>query len=192
LYRYGDEWHFHNPGNDTIYAISGLNYETIAVVKMGEGGVQLNEVIDPSEVIGQYNIEILAENQRYWMIKKTLITVADVKDYGAGQWGGMWDWDHSFVIVDKETGIAQNYKFEDDLFGIIPWGEMNYHFWWDDSGRFYMVIGAMNLVESIDQALEDGTIPDKNLDRVKELRQSITEESNPVLFLFEEREKYKI
>ncbi len=62
LYRYDDGWRMYSPGNDTIYQIAGLEIDPIGIIKLGEQGVQLNETIDPKQVIGRYSVQVFAEN----------------------------------------------------------------------------------------------------------------------------------
>jgi len=192
MYRYGDEWHLYSPGNDTIYRISGLEIDPIGIFELGAKGVQLNEIIDPGEVIGRFNIQIFAENDHYWIIKKSVFTKCEVEQYGAGQWGGMIDFDYSFIIIDKKSGKTWNVQFDDDLLGIIPWDAIAYYLNWDDSGRFYIVVGALDLVEAMDAAVEKGTVPANGSEKIKKLQQSIDENSNPMLFMFKERKEYKL
>lgn len=191
-YRYENGWHIYSPGNDTIYKISGQEISPIAIVELGEMGVQLNETMDPKEVIGHFNIGVLAENENYWILKKSIYTKCDVEDFGSGQWGGEVGFDYSLIIIDKQSGIQRNIQFEDDLLGIIGWDMMDYYFQWDDSGRFYIILGALELIEKIDEALETDKIPESGKEKVKQLRESIDENSNPVLFMFKERKKYKL
>lgn len=190
LYQYGNDWHYYCPGNDTIYAINNLDIWPIAIVVNGENHVQMNEVIDPKEVIGTYFVKIVSENDGYWILEKNVTTVADLHEYRPGQWGGMFDMDYSNVIIEKETGKSHHLRFNDDLLGVIPWEYAVNQLKWDSSGRVYMVVQALNLLEWIDEALEDGSVPESGLDKVKTLRQAIDEDSNPVLFMFKEREKY--
>lgn len=192
LYQYGNDWHYYSPGNDTIYAINGLNIWPIAIVINGESHVQVNEVIDPKEVIGTYFVNIVGENDKYWIFEKRVTTVADLHEYRPGQWGGMIDMDFSNVIIEKETGKSHHLRFNDDLLGVIPWKYAVNQLKWDSSGRVYMVVQALNLLEWIDEALENDSVPESALEKVKALRQAIDEDSNPVLFMFKERDKYRL
>ena len=192
IYRYGKDWHLYSPGNDTIYKISKMEINPIGIFELGEKGVQLNETIDPREVIGRFNVGIFAENENYWILKKSIYTKCDVEHFGAGQWGGEVGFDYSFIIIDKKSGKKQNVQFEDDLLGIINWDMMDYYLNWDDSGRFYIVVGALDLVEAMDAAVEKGTVPANGSGKIKKLQQSIDENSNPVLFMFKERKEYKL
>ncbi len=190
IYKYGEEWHLHSPGNDTIYKIIGQEITPIGIFDFGEKAVQLNDLVDPKAVIGHFNIEILSENENYWILKKSVYTKCEVEHYGAGQWGGEVDFDYSFIFIDKSSRKTWNVQFEDDLLGIIPWDKMDYYLNWDDSGRFYIIVGAIDLIENIDEALKNGKIPESGMEKVNILRQSIDENSNPVLFMFRERAKY--
>ncbi|MEA1875578.1 MAG: 6-bladed beta-propeller [Bacteroidota bacterium] len=190
LYQYGKDLHYYSPANDTIYAINNLDIWPLAIVINGKDHVQVNEVIDPKEVIGTYFVKIVGENEKYWIFEKRVTTVADLHEYRPGQWGGMFDMDYSNVIVEKKTGKSHHLRFNDDLLGVIPWKYVVGQLTWDFSGRVYMVVQALNLVEWIDEALEQGLVPESGLDKVKTLRQAIDEDSNPVLFMFKEREKY--
>jgi len=192
LYKYDDGWHLFSPGNDTVYKLIGQGINPISVFKMGEQYVQLNEIIDPKQVLGHFNIEIIAENEHYWILSKRIFTKNIATEYRPGQWGGEVDFDYSFIFLDKRSGKSWNVKFEDDLLGIIPSENLNYYFKWDDSGQFYIIVGALNLIEKIDEAMKDGSIPKSAIDKVKKLRQSIDEESNPVLFMFKQRQKYRL
>jgi len=192
LYQYGNDWHYYCSGNDTIYAINTLDIWPIAIVLNGDNHIQVNKIIDPKEVIGTYFVKIVGENDDYWIFEKSVITVADLHEYRPGQWGGRFDMDYSNVIVEKETGKSHHLRFNDDLLGVIPWKYAVYQLKWDSSGRVYMVVPALDLVEWIDEALENGSVPESGLDKVKALRRAIDEDSNPVLFMFKEREKYRL
>ena len=154
--------------------------------------MQLNKIIDPSEVIGRFMIQILSEDDNYWILKKSLVTVCDVNDYGTGQWGGMWDFNESFIVIDKSNGKSWNLSFEDDLLGIIPWKTLQYSLKWDESGKVYIIIGALDLVEWIDAAFDEGNITEPQLSKIRNLRQKIDENSNPVLFMLEKKRKFDL
>ncbi len=192
LYRFEDAWRLQSPGNDTIYDVRGKDLQPIALLSMGQKAAKLNEFIDPQGVIGSYVVSIFAENDAYWILKKSTYTKCDVEHYGAGQWAGRTEHDHSFIIIDKYSGKKWNLQFEDDLLGIISWDKLEYYLRWDDSGKFYLILGALGLVESIDDLMKAGKIPESALKKVKQLRGSINENSNPVLFMFKERKQYQL
>ncbi|MBT3748876.1 MAG: 6-bladed beta-propeller [Bacteroidetes bacterium] len=192
LYRSGTIWRLFSPGNDTIYTIKGQEISQYAIFEFGNQYVQLNKIIDPSEVIGRFMIQILSEDDNYWILKKSLVTVCDVNDYGTGQWGGMWDFNESFIVIDKSNGKSWNLSFEDDLLGIIPWKTLQYSLKWDESGKVYIIIGALDLVEWIDAAFDEGNITEPQLSKIRNLRQKIDENSNPVLFMLEKKRKFDL
>jgi hypothetical protein len=184
------EWRLYSSGNDTIYEVVGKEINPIGIFTLGEKAVQLNEFVDPREVLGHFHIRILAENENYWILKKSVYTKCDVEHHGGGQWAGRVEFDHSLIFIRKDNLKSWHVRFEDDLLGIISWDRIDYYLKWDDSGRFYLILGAMSLIETIDEVMKAGEIPESGKEKVKKLRESINENSNPVLFMFKEREEY--
>ncbi|MBT5426056.1 MAG: hypothetical protein HOK84_07660, partial [Bacteroidetes bacterium] len=83
-------------------------------------------------------------------------------------------------------------KLTDDLLGFVPDDYSSEGIKFDPLGQTYRIYQALDVVEWIDKGLEEGSIAEKKLAKVKALRDKIDEESNPVLFLFKERKEYKI
>ena len=192
LYQYDDNWHFHNPGDDTVYQLEGLNLIPQAIFKYGEKHTPINKIIDPQAWVGTYSVEIIGEREAYWILEKRVITKQKMNEYRPGQWGGEYGADYFNLIVDKTNGAVYNVKLTDDLLGFVPDDYSSEGIKFDPLGQTYRIYQALDVVEWIDKGLEEGSIAEKKLAKVKALRDKIDEESNPVLFLFKERKEYKI
>ncbi|OFY48043.1 MAG: hypothetical protein A2X22_06510 [Bacteroidetes bacterium GWF2_49_14] len=175
------EWHFYNPGNDTLFQITPDKLIPLAVFHLGSKGETYNDPVDGSKIPGRYGIRIIAETGRHFLLNKVLVTKADLKEYKPGQWGGMFTVDQSFILIDKTTGKARHIKFTDDFTGIIPEFRLNYYAEFPENLQFIMVPQALDLLDW----LKKPQIAEPNQEvreRQDFLRKDLTEMSNPVVF----------
>ena len=103
--------------------------------------------------------------------------------------------DDFLILYNKLNGESYNIRFQDDILGILPperLKDFGTSLKWDPLGHVYILLQALDLVEWIDEALEKGSVPESGLEKIKTLRQAIDEDSNPVLLMFKEREKYRL
>ncbi len=192
LFKFENNWRFHNPGNDTLYQIDGLELTTKAVFKHGEDYVALNKIITPEAWVGSYMSELLSERSNYWILEKMVITMQKMQEWRPGQWGGEFGADYFNLFVDKSNGSVHNLKFTDDLLGIVPDSMSSDDIQFDPLGQSFRMYQAVDVVEWIDDAIEKGSIPSGRVKQVMALRKKINENSNPILFLFKERKRYKL
>ncbi|MCK5820568.1 MAG: 6-bladed beta-propeller [Bacteroidales bacterium] len=193
LYRYGKSWKYFAPGNDTIFEVSPEKLIPSAIFSFDNNLSDYNKIVDPKSELGKYHIEIKRETDQYLFIEKKIVKKIDVREWRPGQWGGQYSMDYFLILYNKLNGESHNIRFQDDILGILPperLKDFGTSLKWDPLGHVYFILQALDLVEWIDEALEKGSVPESGLDKVKTLRQAIDEDSNPVLFMFKERDKY--
>ncbi len=192
MYQYQNFWRFHNPGNDTIYDLYGLDLIPVGIFRHGKDYVNINQIIDPESWVGTYRIDLVADRQNYWILEKVVITMQKMNEYRPGQWGGEFGAKDFNLFIDKSNGSVHNLRFTDDLLGIVPDSMTSERIQYDPLGQTYRIFQALDLVEWIDQALDEGTISSGRRKEVLRLRSRIDEDSNPVLFVFKERKEYRL
>jgi hypothetical protein len=177
----GPEWHFYNPGNDTLFRISPDRLIPLAVFHLGPKGETYNDPVDVGKVPGRYGIRILTETTRHFLLNKITVTKADLHEYQPGRWGGMYSVAQSFILIEKTTGKGRHIKFTDDLTGIIPDSILTRSTDSPENLQFIMVPQALDLLDWLKNPQIDEPKPAVR-ERQEFLRKNLTEMSNPVVF----------
>ena len=181
MLKSGSEWHFYNPGNDTLFQISPDRLIPLAVFHLGPKGETYNDPVDGAKITGRYGIQIIAETHQHFLLQKILVTKADLQEYQPGRWGGMFTVDQSFILIEKNSGKARHVKFTDDFTGIIPEFTMNYYAEFPENMQFLMVPQALDLLDWLKKPQIAEPKPAVR-ERQEFLRKNLTEMSNPVVF----------
>jgi len=192
LYQYEDTWHFHNPVDDTVYQIDRLDLKPIAIIVHGDKFAPVNKIIDTQQLLDTYTTQIVGEREEYWILEKSVVTMVKFNEYRPGQWGGEYNANYFNLVVDKNDGVVHNVRLIDDLLGIVPDERAGNNIQYDPFGKTYKIYQALDVIEWIDKGFDEGTIAEESLEKVNALRKQINEESNPILFLFNERKKYRL
>jgi len=191
IYQNNDNWQIYNAGDDTLYRINSESLVPLAIFDLGPSGQTCNEYMNPSEVVGSYGIAPALERNHNWLIEKITVTMADINEYRPGQWGGTYDIDESYFMVNKSSGSAQHIKFTDDLTGLIPDSILTRKFEFLENKLVYQTYQAHELHEWLHDLDPEISVSDEMKIRQDFIRESITEESNPVVFRYKLNKSWK-
>ena len=125
VYSYNGKWVLYSPGNDTVYSLSGINVIHEYILDRGSNGQKYNKIVEPESVIGKYSYSIPCETDYQWLIICSEMTKAEVREYGPGQWGGMYDFSYELAIIGKDKDRALRMEVYDDMYGIIDKRALN-------------------------------------------------------------------
>jgi hypothetical protein len=120
VYKYENQWRLYMHGNDTVYNLVDMNLIPYAVLIPGINAYPYNKSITPEQLIGKYNLNILAETSSNWFISKNTTTEANAREFAPGKWGGQYSSESQLIIVDKKSKEAIIGRLTDDIFYFIP------------------------------------------------------------------------
>lgn len=193
FWRYKNVWRIYSPGYDTIYQISEKALSPVAILNFGSNHYRYNQFVDPKTEVGRFSIEVLRETDRYIYIKKKHLSKLQAWEWQPGQWGSSSFLNYSLLLYNKLDGLGYNLRFEDDILGILPVETIQMYQSWDDLGNVCRIAQAVDVLEWIAEAKMNNKLPNETRDRILELENSIDDNSNPILFIYKERneKKYK-
>jgi hypothetical protein len=191
IHAYNDIYKVFSPESDTVYQITKEKLVPTEVIFCGKDGMPYYRYMDPQATIGKHYIEIVAETDAYYLIKKSILTKADLKEYRPGHWGGIVDHDINTIIIDKKSKKGAYVNITDDIFGFLPEWFQNNFFYQLQVNTISFQIDAMQFLNSLK---ETGT----ELEKLVPLTTSpvrlktLTENDNPVLITFKLKDRIKI
>jgi hypothetical protein len=150
-----------------------------------------DKVVDPQSTLGKHDIDIIDETKNNYILQKRVVTKADVREYGPGRWGGMFEADFFTIVVDKKRRTAAMIEFKDDVFGVIPAKFEMTLFRFLDENRISFPVDAIRFLKMAEDAgvnIETLAALSTNPERIK----SLTAESNPVILTFTLKDYIKI
>lgn len=193
VFTIGDNYKLFTPESDTVYILNKEKLIPADVIHRGDDVMPYNKYVDPNSIIGKHDIEIIDETENNYLLMKSVITMADLREYAPGRWGGMFDADHSLIVIDKKNYVASYVKIVDDVFGILP-EDPEYFFtiFRDiDEERVSLPIDAIRFLKMVDESgvdLETLAAFSPSPERIK----NITTDSNPVIITFTLRDHIKL
>ncbi len=196
LFTYNDEKKIYFPGDHTIYRVENHNLMPVAVIRHDENILPFNKLTTPEEIIGSYQLEILAETERNWFIKKSIYTEANFREFEnePGQWGGSFDTKERLIVIDKKTNKGKIYSFTDDLLYIFPDKFVNKSLpWqgWQKGFGAYMTVspGGFLNAQKVSEQLDKRS---PEVVRKLEVLDGISANDNHILFIFRFQEAVEI
>lgn len=186
FWRYNNSWRLHSAGNDTLYQVSPQALKTVGIFNFGQNYPRYNQFVDPQSEVGRYSIDIMCETNRYLYIKREHLYKLEAKEWRPGQWSAMHYYNYSLMLYDKTESIGYNLRFEDDILGILPFETIQMEQTWDEFGSVIRIAQAVDVLEWIEEAKTNNSLPDGARNQILELENSINENSNPVMFIFKE------
>lgn len=194
LFTYNGKKKIYFPGDHTIYRIDeNRDLVPAGIIRPGENILPFNELTSPEDIIGSYSLEILAETDRNWFIKKSIYTEANLQEFEnePGRWGGSFDTKERIIVIDKETNKGKIFKFVDDLLYILPEQFSNIILPWQAGFGAYIALSPRMFLK----AQEASKQLDRRRPEVKqklEVLKGITPNDNFILFIFRFRDKIEI
>ncbi len=182
FYQFNGQWQICSPGDDTLYRISMDRLEPVAIFNRGIKGQPYNEYIEPSRIVGTYLFKVVEETKNQWFIEKWTVTKAELERYG-DFWGGSFNMNEFFLIVDKVTGKGKNLRFMDDYLGILPESPSRLPVQWTEQGEPFLSFVALDLKESIAKAIKKENLDPEIRKRLQQLDSQLSIESNPVIVI---------
>jgi len=192
LWRYSNTWRLLSTGNDTIYQVTEEALNPVALVNFGQKHFRYNESFNPQTEVGRYTINILRETDRFLYLQKEHLYKLEAEELAPGWWSSTIYRDYSLILNDKEKGDGYNIRFKDDLLGILPPEKHGMDCSWDEFGHPYRIAQAFQVLEWIAEAKKNQRIPADAWERILKLEQTINENSNPVMFLFKQRDEKEV
>lgn len=192
FWRYKNSWRLYSAGDDTLYQISEQVIEPVGIFSFGSSYHRHNQFVEPQTEVGRYSIDILRETDRYLYFKREYLYKLEAREWRPGQWSTMSYLNYSLMLYDKLEGKGYNLRFEDDLLGILPFETIQMEQTWDEFGSVIRIANAVDVLEWIAEAKKNNTLPDGTRDRILELGNSIDEDSNPVMFIYKEKDQRKL
>ena len=187
LWRYNNVWRLYSAGDDTLYQVSEKFLKPMAIFNFGSSHYMYNQFVEPQTQVGRYSIQILRETERHLYIKKKHLYKLEAQEWSPGQWGSSSYLNYSLILYDKIQNSGYNLRFEDDLLGILPIETIQMNQTWDEFGSVCRIEQAVKVLEWIADAKKNNNLPDSARERILELEKSIDENSNPVMFIYKER-----
>ncbi|MDZ7773158.1 MAG: 6-bladed beta-propeller [Balneolaceae bacterium] len=120
---YNGEHKIYYPEDHTIYRVGDGELIPDAVIRPGENIRPYNKLMSPEEVEGTYDLELLSETDRYWLIKKSTINEVEIQEFTnqPGRYSTrISDSQEELLVIDKETGEGRAVVFTDDLLHMLP------------------------------------------------------------------------
>ena len=189
VYRYNNSWKMQIPGCDTVYIVGDKTLHPSMIVKAGDKGFQYNEFADQSIQVGRYEALLVAETSKYWLFRNFVLTRSDLKESRPGSWTGMTAWDFEYIFVDKEDGNSRRFRLVDDIWQLCDIMRLTKDALFIDNERLVFYLQAPDIKVKIAEKLETPDIALDLKNRLEELDKQITEDSNPVIFVFNLKEK---
>jgi len=187
LWRFSGSWRLLSSGNDTIYKITEKSFDPVALFNFGPNHRRENDFFEPQTEVGRYSVKVLRETDRFLYIKKEHLYKLDAEEVIPGRWLSTIYQDYSLILNNKEEGMSYNVRFTDDLLGILPPEKNGLDCSWDEFGPPYRIAHAIDVLDWIAKAKKDKTLTEKARQRILQLESTLNENSNPVLFLFRQR-----
>ena len=193
LFTFKGDQKIYFPEDHTIYRIEERELIPDAVIHPGKDILPFNQLTDPEDIIGKYNLEILSETDRNWFIKKTIYTEADFKEFEKepGKWGGMHETEDQLIVIDKETNKGEIYKFKDDLFYILPEEFSKSLLPWQEGFGAYLPLSA-NIYLKFKEASKKLDHRSEEVSRKLEVLDDLTKNDNFVIFTFSFQDEVEI
>ena len=192
VYQYKNEWKIYNPGNDTLYSLSYKALSPAAIFSRGEKGHPYHQNINVSEIIDKYRFVILSETDNYLIIKKELVTGADLWESPYGWWGGMWNLNYFLIILDKNTGKLHNIRIKDDILGLLQEQFLTKRTnQWSET-MVGGAIQAIDLNEELAKALKRENLPENARARLTKLNSELLDDDNPVVLRFLLKDRFEL
>ncbi len=150
-----------------------------------------NRPIHPDMLPGKHYLSIMSENAYNWYIIKTTINKADMQEFKPGLWGGGYETENQYIIIDKKSKKAIRAEMIDDIFHMIPkeYLSMGLLEWQDN--RVYFALPPFMLKDLIETVnLEN--ITSKTAKEVIGKLKNIPTDDNPVIFSFSLKDRFEI
>lgn len=184
IYRYEKQWNLYMPGLDTLYRIENMNLIPKLVFDFGGMRNDYNKIINPEEMIGQYEFSIVGENENCWIFRNQKITKAEVRKVQPNSWLTNFDSYVELVFINKKDYTCKRIRLIDDIWGLANSRSVNRYSRFIDSNRFVYEMQASDIKVLISEKLQDNGLGPEIRLRLKDLDSHIREESNPVLFIY--------
>jgi len=191
LYRYDGFWNVYMSSVDTLFRVKNLSLQPRVVLDLGEKRQRYNEVMDPVKLVGLYTFYVAAENDNQWIFKNAEITKAEVNEYQPGRWGGRYDAKRELVIISKKGGDARKVRLKDDIWALSDDRRLNDWSAIVDNDKLVYSLQASDIKISIADRLKESDLDPDIRKRLEDLDGRITEESNPVIFIYYLKEKIR-
>ena len=191
-YLFNGKWKIYNPGIDTLFYVEQNKLTPAAVVNRGKNGMSYHRNINPSELNGKYNFEIITETNEYLIIKKRVYTVSEMKELFLGEWDVVWNYTNFIIILDKKTGKFHNIRIKDDLLGFFPDKIFTNNFGQWSNGIYSYARYSSIIKEEIKEVLKKDNLPGNARERLTKLNNNLSENDNPVIFKFNLKEKFDL
>ncbi len=196
LFTFNGKKKIYFPGDHTIYRIENSHLVPAGVISHDANVLPYNALTSPDEIVGSYRLEILAETERNWFIKKSIFTEANFREYEdePGRWGGSFDTKEQLIVIDKKTKKGSIYTFTDDLLFIFPEKMLNrslpWHDWQEGFGA-YMALSP-GIILKLQESSEKRDERSPEVARKLEVLDGITMRDNFVVFIFRIKEAVEI
>lgn len=191
LYRFNGQSRLYLHGNDTIYNIIDMDLVPYAVLMPTSGALPFNSTINLEQLPGMYYFTIMAENEHNWYISKTIIKEAEVVEFQPGVWGGGYETENQYVIIDKKSKQAIRAKLIDDIFHMIPEEYLGPGLLEWQNNIVYFALPPYMLKE-LSENINIEIITNQAAKEVIEKVKHIPIDDNPVIFSFSLRERFEI
>jgi len=192
FWRFKNSWRLYSAGDDTLYQISEQVLKPVGIFSFGSNYHTYNQFVEPQTEVGKYSIDILRETDKFLYFKRELLYKFETLEYMPGKWTTMSYLNYSLMLYDKLEGKGYNLRFEDDLLGILPLETIQMEQSWDEFGSVIRTAQAVDVLDWIAEAKESNSLPENARERILELEKSIDENSNPVLFIYKEKDQRKL
>ncbi len=185
-YRFDKKWKVYIPGTDTIFQVIDKDLKPDVVIDVGQDKITYNSPIAPSKLLGKAMIQIISETSNNLIIRKNIITQADVNEYQPGKWGGRYNSEAVFIIIDKKSHKAIQGKLIDDFIKFLPQETFNYILEWRNDFAFISLQATSYL--KYKQNIEKSS---QEFMSINDKLKNISENSNPIIFTFKIKDRIK-
>jgi len=191
IYRFNNRWKIYIPGVDTIFRLEDKNLIPTEILIRGKNGMPYNSIIAPEELIGKFDLKILAETDNNLIIQKHIIKSVEANQYKPGKWSVRIFPEYQLIIIDKKTSKATYAKLTDDIFQFLSDEFLKFRLEWTDNHRVIISVQAMDYLKAIKESKSLNS-PTKETMIHRDKLKGITENSNPIILTFTLNDRIRI